>query len=167
MERMGHGRFINRHANVLFRKGCLLASPPLTDRTYAYFAITGSGKTDPVKALLPLEPVNSWSEGDKHWLNGKTFKHMSCKYESGLDDRDPLDEHIEVLLDMLQPYKWQLLHLAKNYDLTIHCVGYYPASGHGLHLDKDVVARAAELGLCFDLDFYYTEDNGHDLDFHH
>lgn len=59
----------------------------------------------------------------------------------------------------------KLLVLSKTFDICIQCVGYFPPSGHGIHLDKSMILRASNYGASFDLDFYYVSDNGHDLDY--
>lgn len=87
---------------------------------------------------------------------------MRWRLDSGLPDTEPLERHIESLLLVLPVHTLTLRDLAVEYSLTIHCVGYYPASAHGVHLGRDVIRSAAQLGLAFDLDFYYVSDNGHD-----
>jgi hypothetical protein len=84
---------------------------------------------------------------------------MLWKLDSGLDDTEPLNQHIESLLLSLGTKGQALRDLWVDYDLTIQCVGRYPGSGHGLHLDRELVRRAAQLGLAFDLDFYYVADD--------
>ena len=143
-----------------------MASPPLTNREYAYFRVTGKGDHDKVSKILGLEPTNEWSEGDINPRNSKPREFMCWNYESGLDDTHPLEEHINKIFLELSPLEEALLELSKEYNLYIQCVGYYPPSGHGAHLDQETVKKAARLGLAFDLDFYYVSDYGHDLDYH-
>jgi hypothetical protein len=83
---------------------------------------------------------------------------MFWQLKSGLDDTVALEQHVESLLLTLGTRAQALRDLWVDYDLTIQCVGYYPGSGHGAHLDREVVRRAAQLGLAFDLDFYYVGD---------
>ena len=42
------------------------------------------------------------------------------------------------------------------------CVGYYPASGHGADFGAEVLRALAHAGVGLDLDFYFTDDEGHD-----
>jgi len=143
-----------------------MASPPITDREYAYFKITGEGDHSLVSKKLDLSPTNEWSEGDINPKNGRPYKFMSWQLESGLDDKHPINEHIEKLLAILQPHKNTLIELSKKYNLCIQCVGYFHPSNHGIHLDNETIQRVSNLGLSFDMDFYYISDNGHDLDYH-
>ncbi len=143
-----------------------MASPPLTDREYAYFKITGEGNHSIVSKKLGISPTNEWSEGDTNPRNEKPYKFMSWQLESGLNDTHPLSEHIEKLFTILQPLEIKLNELSSKYDLCIQCVGYYHPSGHGIHLDKTTIQKAAKIGVSIDMDFYYISDNGHDLDYH-
>lgn len=143
-----------------------MASPPLTDREYAYFKITGEGDCSVISKTLGISSTNEWSEGDISPRNGRPYKFMSWKLESGLDDTNPLNEHIEKLFSKLQPLEKELNVLSANYELCIQCVGYFHPSSHGIHLDKLVIQKASKLGVSVDMDFYYISDNGHDLDYH-
>ena len=142
-----------------------MTSPPLTDREYAYFKVTGKGAAEVVSKKLSLEPTNYTNEGDLNPRTQKPNKFMAWRYESGLDDTHPMEEHIQLLLGKLETFENELVSLSEEYDLCIQCVNYSPGSGHGLHLDSDTILRASKLRVSFDMDFYYVSDNGHDLDY--
>lgn len=142
-----------------------MASPPLTNREYAYLRISGKGDHLFVSKRLGLEPTNCWSEGDVNPRNNIPRKLMSWKYESGLDDTYSIEEHIKELFKVLEPLEETLVALRDKYELCIQCVGYFPASGHGINLNYETISKAASLGLSFDYDFYYVDDHGHDLDY--
>jgi len=143
-----------------------MTSPPLTDREYAYFKIVGKGQSSVVSEKLALEPTNEVNEGDINPRTKKPNKYMVWRYESGLDDRSPLNEHIQKLLSELEPHKENLVELSENYDLYLQCVGYFHPFGHGIHLDSKIIEKASTLKLSVDMDFYYIGDHGHDLDYH-
>ena len=86
---------------------------------------------------------------------------MTWRLSSALDDTQPLNMHIQNLFLYLHPKVDALRLLWADYDLTLQCVGYFPPSGHGLHFDREQIRQAAQLGLAFDLDFYYVDDYGH------
>ena len=86
---------------------------------------------------------------------------MSWRLSSGLDDTQPLNEHIQNLSVYLQPKAEAFRQLWLDYDLTLQCVGYFPTNGHGVHFDREQIRQAAQLGLAFDLDFYYVDDYEH------
>lgn len=142
-----------------------MASPPLTNREYAYLRVVGEGSSSPVSNELGIGPTNSWSEGDVNPRNNIPRKFMSWQLESGLDDTSPIGEHIEALLEILEAKSDQMQKLANSYMCSIQCVGYFPASGHGLNLELSTLKRLVNLNLNIDYDFYYVSDNGHDLDY--
>ena len=84
---------------------------------------------------------------------------MSWRLDRGLDDTEPMARHIDTLILILGTREEELRELWVDYDLTIQCVGYDPASGHGAHLDREVVRQAARLGVAIDFDFYYVTDH--------
>lgn len=138
-----------------------MSSPPLTNREYAYFSVSGPGKHEFVTEQLGLQPSQCWAVGDPRPRVG-VYQTMGWRLDSGHDDTVPLEHHIESLLLTLETRTETIRQLSVDYDLTIQCVGYYPASGHGAHLNRDIVRRAAKLGIAFDLDFYFVDDYGHD-----
>ncbi|MDR2688255.1 MAG: DUF4279 domain-containing protein [Azoarcus sp.] len=140
-----------------------MTSPPLTDRQYAYFRISGPGTHEEITALLGLRPSEAWNVGDMNPRTGKPRKFMSWRLGSGLDDMHPLDEHIKYLLLWLKNKAENLRQLWVEYDLTLQCVGYFAPSGHGVHFSRETIRQAAQLGLAFDLDFYYMDDHGHEI----
>ncbi|MCU7866650.1 MAG: DUF4279 domain-containing protein [Candidatus Thiodiazotropha sp. (ex Lucinoma borealis)] len=151
---------------VIRKRGIELASPPLTNREYAYFRVTGKGSHEKFSKIIGIEPTNQWSEGDINPRNNKPRKFMNWNLESGLDDTHGIEDHIEALFSVLEPLRDTLANLSDEYEFCIQCVGYFPASGHGIYLDKSTIKRAANLGIGFDYDFYYIDDYGHDLDYH-
>jgi hypothetical protein len=140
-----------------------MTSPPLTDRQYAYFRVTGPGTHEEVTANLGLEPSEAWNAGDINPRNGKPRKSMYWEKRSGLDDKQPIDEQLKTLFLYLGSRSEALRSLWVEYDLTLQCVGHFPPSGHGLHFTREQVRQAAQLGLAIDLDFYFLDDYGHEI----
>lgn len=140
-----------------------MTSPPLTNREYAYFHISGPGTHEEITERIGLRPSEAWNAGDINPRNGRPRNDMSWRLSSGLDDTKPLSEHIQIIFLYLHSKADALRSLWVDYDLTLQCVGYFPASGHGVHLDREQIRQAAQLGLAFDLDFYYVDDYQHDL----
>lgn len=139
-----------------------MASPPLTNREYAYFSVSGPGTHESVTDIIGLQPSQAWNAGDRSEQTGRVQKSMRWRLDSGFDDTAPLERHLDNLLLFLMPREEQLRKLWPDYDLVIQCVGYYPPNGHGTHLNREVIRQAARLGLALDLDFYYQDDHGHD-----
>jgi hypothetical protein len=135
----------------------------LSQRQFAYVKIAGPGRHEAITELLGIEPANAWNIGDTNPRNGKPRTFMLWDIRSGLDDTQPLEQHVDRLLDCLSLKSDVLPKLWLEYDLVLQCVGYYPInSGPGIHLSRDVIRRAAQFGLSVDYDFYYVEDHGHD-----
>ncbi len=88
---------------------------------------------------------------------------MSWRLNSGLDDKQSLNAHIQQLFLALHPRAEALRQLWVEYDLTLQCVGYFLPSGHGMHFDREQIRQAAQLGLAFDLDFYYVDAYENDV----
>ena len=140
-----------------------MTSPPLTNREYAYFHISGPGTHEAITERIGLNPSEAWNVGDINPRNGQPRKFMSWRLSSYRDDKQPLGEHIESLLLYLHPRADVLRALWVDYDLILVCVGYFPPSGHGMHFNREQVRQAAQLGLALDLDFYYVDDHEHEL----
>jgi hypothetical protein len=140
-----------------------MTSPPLTTREYAYLHITGPGTHEYITETLGIKPTEAWNVGDTNARNGKPRRLMSWRLSSGLDDTQPLAQHIANLFLLLNTRADSLRALWVDYELTLQCVGYFPASGHGVHFNRDQVRHAAQLGLAFDLDFYYVDDYEHEV----
>ncbi|WP_295752408.1 DUF4279 domain-containing protein [Undibacterium sp.] len=140
-----------------------MTSTPLTIREYAYFNVTGPGTHETITELLGLRPSEAWNVGDINPRNGKPRKFMSWCLNSGLDDTKPLNMHIENLFLYLHTKADALRALWVEYDLTLVCTGHFPPSGHGMHFNREQIRQAAQLGLAFDLDFYYVDDHENDV----
>ncbi|MFZ2726744.1 MAG: DUF4279 domain-containing protein [Methylococcaceae bacterium] len=138
-----------------------MTSPPLTNRQYAYFHVSGHGTHEDITKILEIKPSESWNIGDINPRNNKPFKFMSWRLSSGLDDTQPIEMHIQYLFSRLHTKADALRKLWLDYDLVLQCVGYFPPSGHGIHFDREQIRQAAQLGLSFDLDFYYVDDYEH------
>lgn len=143
-----------------------MASPPLTSREYAYMRIVGdSGDHSTITTELGIDPTNAWNKGDPNPKNGRVRNFTSWQLESGLNDMHAIEEHLVELFRIFEPLSEKLLTLSQRFDIYIQCVGYFPASGHGIHIEKSHVKMAAAMGAAFDLDFYYVDDHEHDLDY--
>jgi hypothetical protein len=138
-----------------------MTSPPLTTREYAYFHISGPGTHEKVTEILGIKPSEAWNVGDANPQSGKPCKFMSWRLSSGLDDTQPLDLHLQSLFLRLHRKAESLRLLWLEYELTLQCVGYFPPSGHGKHFNREQIRQAAQLGMAFDLDFYYVDDHEH------
>ena len=137
--------------------------PSLTRREFAYVSITGPGTHETVTERLGLRPTEAWNVGDINPRTGQPRKFMCWQLRSGLDDTRSLDEHIKSVLLFIGLKAAEMRQLWVDYDLVLQCVGYYPSSsGSGMHFDREVVRRAAQLVLEIDCDHYFVDDHDHD-----
>jgi hypothetical protein len=141
-----------------------MTSPPMTNREYAYLAITGGGSHQEITKIIGIEPSLAWNVGDKSEATGKVQKFMRWRKDSGLDDTEPVDKHIENILTLFVSRKQKEIQelFFKGYDVYIACAGWYPASGHGVHLSREIIREAGKANISIDLDFYYVDSEGHD-----
>lgn len=79
---------------------------PLTNREYAYVFISGAKSHEAISNVLTLKPSEAWNAGDLDPRNGRVRRNVGWRLDSGLDDRAPLDQHIQALLTVLgtRPY---------------------------------------------------------------
>ena len=104
---------------------------PLTNREYAYLFVSGGKNHESVSSALALAPSEAWNVGDTDPRRGRARKNVGWRLDSGLDDKQPLEQHIQSLLTVLSTRREALRELWEEWDLIIQCVGYYPAAGHG------------------------------------
>ena len=95
-----------------------MTSPPLTNREYAYFHVSGPGTHEQITEILGLKPSEAWNVGDTNPQSGKPCKFMSWRLSSALNDTQPLDLHIQNLFLFLHPKVDALRRLWVEYDLT-------------------------------------------------
>jgi hypothetical protein len=140
-----------------------MTSPPLTTREYAYLYVTGDGTHQEITEILGIEPSLAWNPGDRSEQTGRVQKFMLWRKDSGLDDTKPIEEHIESIFFIIRQKHREIQELFfKGYDVGIQCAGYYPPSGHGTHISREIIRKAGKLNLSIDLSFYYLDSNGHD-----
>lgn len=140
-----------------------MTSPPLTTREYAYLHITGPGTHEEVTSIVGINPTEAWNVADINPRNGKPRTFMSWRLSSGVDDTVALDLHLEVLFQRIRTKSDAFRKLWADFDLTLQCVGYFPATGHGANFNREQIRQAGHFGLSLDLDFYYVHDYEHDV----
>ena len=141
----------------------LMSPYQLTRREYAYVRISGPGTHEAISSTIELKPDEAWNVGDINPRNGRPRKNMHWVLRSSLDDTHCIEEHIQGLVSFFHWKAEALRSLWVEYDITLQCVGHYPPShGPGIHLDREVVRRAAQLGMAIDCDMYWIDDGGHE-----
>ena len=130
-----------------------------SDEEYAYVLVSGYGDYREITDRLKMEPWKAWNAGDKKPKGGE-YPRTEWAFQSGLAKTEELTKHIDILLTLLEQRSYVIKDLQPDWEIHINCVGYYRSSQHGLHINKDIVKRAAYLGIEFDFDLYYVgQDN--------
>lgn len=141
-----------------------MASPPETDRQYAYFRAIGEDDPAEITSLLGFEPNESWRLGDVFERRGHSFRRRSSswKLNSGLEDTEALDLHIDALLRKLSPHRDELLKVRVKFKTQIVCVGHAYQS-FSWELDFDAQRSATALGIGFWIDAYSFGDHHEEM----
>ena len=102
-----------------------MSSPPLTTREYAYLTVIGDGTHQEVTKILGLEPSLAWNSGERSEHTGRIQKLMYWKRDSGLDDKEELEKHIQAIFFSLGQKHREIQELFFNgFDPYIQCAGY-------------------------------------------
>jgi hypothetical protein len=124
------------------------------DKWYAYFHVRGSFEPDEITRRLGVKPTQVAREGD---AIGKTSKKRPCsawRLYSRLDEAEPLERHVQDVLDQLDDNRAEFEKLSREFNGTMEVVGYFRESEPGLSLKPEIVDRMAEYWLTLDCDFY-------------
>ncbi|MEG3898838.1 MULTISPECIES: DUF4279 domain-containing protein [unclassified Microcoleus] len=124
---------------------------------YAYFMLTGMEfEPEEVTAKVSINPTETWRKGDLINPRGtRRHKENGWSVYSQIEKSADLEEHINSVLEQLQPGWVPLLELCKCYAAEIACVIYYRrGSVPAIHFAPDIVAQAAKLNAEIDVDFY-------------
>ena len=137
-----------------------MSSPPESDREYAYFRAIGTGNTRAVEISMDLKRTEHWNVGDEFERKNKIFKRRSScwKLESGYDDTNRLELHIEALLNKLTPKSNILNKIQSEYKLQIVCVSFAYQS-FSFELPFEMQKTATNLGIGFWFDSYSFGDH--------
>lgn len=141
-----------------------MSQPPMTNREFAYLSISGNGTHQEITEILGVEPSLAWNPGERSEKTGRVQKFMRWRKDSGLEDTEPLEQHIKQILMFVVSRKHKEIQelFFKGYDVGIQCAGWYPPSGHGTHLSREIIREAGKANISIDLDFYYLDAEGHD-----
>lgn len=133
----------------------------MTNREFAYFSVRGGGSCDVITKAIGCDPSQAYSEGDPDLKTGKPRGFTHWRLNSGLDDTEVLERHIDAIILWLNRFPGAVKRLSEEYELTLQCVGWYPGPGHGAHLNREQIRVLGQLGIAVDFDFYFLDDNGH------
>jgi len=105
---------------------------------------------------LGLQATNSGLRGESQskYPRARQLRTSIWTLDSPLDEHLPLQDHLEWLLDVLEPKLDAVLQIAKRYDAKLFC-GYSSEHGQGgCTFDAALLDRIAKFGIPLVLDLY-------------
>jgi chaperonin cofactor prefoldin len=118
---------------------------------------------------LGLTPDQTLTAGEVGKGGGKVSRNM-WSFESKLE-KGTAEEHLEWLLEKLEPYKQAIASIASRYDTQISVYGRYFEYNPEVFLEADVITQIAELGVklwfdtyCLQKDFLATVQQRKELE---
>ena len=134
----------------------------MSNSTYAYFTVVGSGDHNRITEILGVEPSSAFTEGTP--IPGRFTKYGSTKWriDSAINRdcllHECLEEHVENVVGQVERIKDKLNLLDPDYEKYIQCVAYYEGSNLGLWLSSDILKRIAALSIGIEFDLYSLPD---------
>lgn len=129
---------------------------------YAYFWVQGfTCPADEVTELLGFTPSSLEAVRTAKSKVLPSLPNMWLRQSPVPRGDSLLQEHLEGLLQILEPHREAVLSFATKGQAGINCVGYYYGANPGLHLSAALLARLSALALPVDFDLYnYSESEG-------
>jgi hypothetical protein len=106
-------------------------------------------------AYFPLEPSRGWSKGDFR-SNGKSqYSLTKMSFEPIRNEAYPLNEKLDLLLDVLEPIGNAIRLLTQKAEVYIAvCRHQYVSANSGVSFDIKTIRRMEQLNLGIDIDSY-------------
>ena len=131
------------------------------DANRLYFAV-GSFGEDPqvVSALLGLAPTEIWERGRPRPGRVDGFvKHERWKLDSPLPETEPFERHLEALIAQLETCADGVREAASRFRARLVCYSHFHTWNPEFDISADQIRRIAALGLSFEFDLYFTDDD--------
>jgi hypothetical protein len=134
----------------------------MSNSTYAYYTVVGSGDHNRITETLGVEPSSAFTEGTP--IPGRSGKYGATKWriDSAINRDCPLheclEEHVENVVSQVERIKDKLNLLSPDYEKYIQCVAYYEGCNLGLWLSSDLLKRIAALSIGLEFDLYSLPD---------
>ena len=137
----------------------------MADKSHVFLKVLDFGD-DPsiVTSRIGLSPTSAWRRGDPMAPHPTaTRNHSRWSFQSPLPLESAVEQHVEALLQRLEPYAAGIRECASVFSVELSCAVYYTDSTAGIHLSPVILARVTALGIPLDLDLYFL---GADSDAH-
>ncbi len=133
----------------------------MSSQVYAYLTVSGfSCAPEAVEALVGLPTERIQLVGQKT-RGGRliTENIWSSKPPVPSGEEQP-DFYVSAVLDHIEGRPPQLKEFLRQHDSGVNCVGYFRRINGGFHMEPQLIARCAELGIWLDFDLYnYTVED--------
>ena len=111
-----------------------------------------------VTDLLGIAPTKAWARGTpmagKAGERGATWRYARWELASPAGEGAGVAEQLAALLPLLEARAVVLAEARRRFGAGLACAAYFREVNPGFHLDAELVARVAALGLSFDFDLY-------------
>ena len=124
---------------------------------FATFILRGNG-LDPndVSSSLGITPSKSFKRGDVRTETKRWTRNLLSLTSQNAIQSDNLSEHIEWLLDKLEPVNSKLIEILETYGIEseISCFWIFPTEHEEFELGSELVKKIASLGVKLSFDMY-------------
>ena len=128
------------------------------NETKAYFNFRNFDcEPDYITEKLGIEPRTAGVAGDPHPVGaGKTIplRESLWSLQSPIEVHNPVEEHVQALLDLLEKRAEPLKEFTNKYESTLYIAIYYYEVNPAICLDKDLIKRIADLHIDIDFDIF-------------
>lgn len=125
------------------------------NQVYAHYTLLGNFDPQAVTRATGIEPTATWQAGDTYGAAGKLrYAEDGWEVASNPELSLELEDHIQWVLDRLQPAWSTLCELGLRHDASVNAALYAYQYVPAMHLQSDMVRRIAELSADIDFDMY-------------
>ena len=128
-------------------------------RSRATFRLNGDElRPDEINKILGLEPTSSGLKGERFSTRHNGVRRTSFwLLQSPLDASQPLEEHLEWLLDRLEPKTDSIKSLVEKWYGDFFCGLFSEDLQGGATIESGLLRRLAQMGIPLVLDLYPPE----------
>lgn len=127
----------------------------MSAHVYAYLWVSGfSCEPDAIGALAGLAPERVELVGDTTPSGRPVTENTWCSKPPVPPGEEQPDFYISAVVDHIRARPSELAAFLRAHDSGINCVGYFRRLNGGFHMEPQLIARCADLGVSLDFDLY-------------
>lgn len=111
-----------------------------------------------ITRYIGIPPSVIWHKGETRSNTHLLEKDNGWELKSMLPQESSLAEHVNYLLELMEPARAQLEEITREYYSLLACVIYFDNEMPEIHFDSDVIKRLAALNLRLDIDLYCLDE---------